>query len=60
MVLETDNRLQDGYYGMVIKNFSCPDKMFTAVDETAGMKLFNHIVESDKVALLLNCLPSSI
>ena len=48
--LKDNQRLQDGYYGMVIDQFSCPDKMFTAVDETAGMKLFNHVVENDKIA----------
>eukprot|EP00092_Neocalanus_flemingeri_P039072 GFUD01042533.1.p1 GENE.GFUD01042533.1~~GFUD01042533.1.p1 ORF type:complete len:863 (+),score=306.67 GFUD01042533.1:271-2589(+) len=46
----SSKRLQDGYYGMVVDNFGCPDKMTTAVDETAGMKLFNHVVETDKIA----------
>ena len=49
-VLDNNKRLQDCYYGMVINLFSCPDEMFTAVDETAGMKLFNHVVETDMIA----------
>ena len=40
----------NGYYGMAIENFTCDENLFTAIDETAGNKLFNHIVNSDKTA----------
>ncbi|XP_067638246.1 structural maintenance of chromosomes protein 3 isoform X2 [Eurosta solidaginis] len=37
------------YYGPVIENFSCDKTIYTAVEVTAGNRLFHHIVESDKV-----------
>jgi len=45
--------LNDGYYGLVVNLFQCPDQLFTAVDETAGTKLFFHVVEDDQVATAL-------
>lgn len=38
---------------MVIANFSCPEQMYIAVDETAGNRLFNHVVDTDVVATAL-------
>ncbi|RWS06904.1 structural maintenance of chromosomes protein 3-like protein 2 [Dinothrombium tinctorium] len=37
------------YYGMLIENFDCGKEFYTAVEMTAGNKLFHHIVENDKV-----------
>ncbi|RWS27390.1 structural maintenance of chromosomes protein 3-like protein 2, partial [Leptotrombidium deliense] len=37
------------YYGMLIENFDCAKEFYTAVEMTAGNKLFHHIVENDKV-----------
>ncbi|XP_046992407.1 structural maintenance of chromosomes protein 3 [Schistocerca americana] len=37
------------YYGPVIENFDCEKSIYTAVEVTAGNRLFHHIVESDKV-----------
>lgn len=37
------------YYGPVIENFSCDKTIYTAVEVTAGNRLFHHIVESDRV-----------
>ncbi|XP_039283231.1 structural maintenance of chromosomes protein 3 [Nilaparvata lugens] len=41
--------LADSYYGQVIENFECETSIHTAVEVTAGMRLFYHIVESDSV-----------
>lgn len=37
------------YYGPVIENFNCDKTIYTAVEVTAGNRLFHHIVESDRV-----------
>merc|ERR1719244_1426672 len=37
------------YYGLLIENFECEKSIYTAVEVTAGNKLFHHIVESDKI-----------
>ncbi|XP_026496209.1 structural maintenance of chromosomes protein 3 [Vanessa tameamea] len=37
------------YYGPVIENFTCDKTIYTAVEVTAGNRLFHHIVESDTV-----------
>lgn len=37
------------YYGPVIENFSCEKAIYTAVEVTAGNRLFHHVIESDKV-----------
>ena len=42
-------QIADSYYGLVIENFSCEQSIYTAVEVTAGNRLFHHIVESDKV-----------
>ncbi|CAH1398175.1 unnamed protein product [Nezara viridula] len=41
--------LADCYYGQVIENFECEKSIHTAVEVTAGNRLFYHIVESDSV-----------
>merc|ERR1719234_1857376 len=38
------------YHGLVVDNFDCPEGLITAVEQTAGGKLFHHVVESDLVA----------
>lgn len=37
------------YYGLVIENFDCEKSIYTAVEVTAGNRLFHHIIDSDKV-----------
>jgi structural maintenance of chromosome 3 (chondroitin sulfate proteoglycan 6) len=39
----------EAYYGLVIENFKCEQSIYTAVEVTAGNRLFHHIVASDKV-----------
>ena len=39
----------ESYYGPVIENFDCEKQVYTAVEVTAGNRLFHHIVDSDKV-----------
>lgn len=41
--------IANAYYGPVIENFSCDKTIYTAVEVTAGNRLFHHIVESDRV-----------
>lgn len=40
----------DGVHGPLIENFQCDKQFFTAVEVTAGSKLFHIIVDSDKTA----------
>ncbi|XP_065648082.1 structural maintenance of chromosomes protein 3 isoform X2 [Hydra vulgaris] len=37
-----------GVYGTLIENFQCDEQFYSAVDVTAGAKLFNIIVDTDK------------
>merc|ERR1719412_377873 len=37
------------YHGLVIENFKCEQSIYTAVEVTAGNRLFHHIVEEDRV-----------
>lgn len=41
--------IANSYYGPVIENFNCEKTIYTAVEVTAGNRLFHHIVESDRV-----------
>ncbi|XP_045128734.1 structural maintenance of chromosomes protein 3-like isoform X1 [Portunus trituberculatus] len=41
--------IAEQYYGLLIENFECERSIYTAVEVTAGNKLFHHIVESDKI-----------
>jgi structural maintenance of chromosome 3 (chondroitin sulfate proteoglycan 6) len=41
--------IANSYYGLVIENFECEQSIYTAVEVTAGNRLFHHIVESDRV-----------
>lgn len=41
--------IANAYFGPVIENFSCDKTIYTAVEVTAGNRLFHHIVESDRV-----------
>ena len=45
-------QIAESYYGLVIENFKCEQSIYTAVEVTAGNRLFHHIVESDKVKML--------
>ena len=42
-------QIAKNYYGMLIENFECAKEFYTAIEMTAGNKLFHHIVENDKV-----------
>ncbi|KAL7027749.1 hypothetical protein ACKWTF_005564 [Chironomus riparius] len=42
-------KIANSYYGPVIENFNCDKTIYTAVEVTAGNRLFHHIVESDRV-----------
>lgn len=42
-------KIAKSYYGPVIENFNCDKTIYTAVEVTAGNRLFHHIVESDRV-----------
>uniref|UniRef100_A0A5S6QPM7 Structural maintenance of chromosomes protein n=1 Tax=Trichuris muris TaxID=70415 RepID=A0A5S6QPM7_TRIMR len=44
------SNLSDGYLGLLIENFETSPRFYTAVEMTAGNKLFYHIVENDRVA----------
>jgi len=37
-----------GYFGTMIENFECDKTFFTAVEVTAGNRLFHHIVDTDE------------
>ena len=58
-VLQTfrdQNRHKDvieGYHGLLIENFEVDRTFFTAVEVTAGSRLFFHLVETDKVGTVL-------
>nr|XP_018670625.1 structural maintenance of chromosomes protein 3-like isoform X2 [Ciona intestinalis] len=41
--------LVEGYKGMLIENFQCSPNFFTCVEVTAGGKLYNHIVTTDRI-----------
>ncbi|CAH1392110.1 unnamed protein product, partial [Nezara viridula] len=41
--------LSDGYYGMVIENFECPEELSIAVESAIGNRLFAHIVSNIKI-----------
>lgn len=42
-------KLANGYYGMLIENLDCDKEFHTAVEMTAGNKLFHHVVERDDI-----------
>ena len=41
--------IANSYHGLVIENFDCDKSIYTAVEVTAGNRMFHHIVESDRV-----------
>ncbi|KAJ8979448.1 hypothetical protein NQ317_006762 [Molorchus minor] len=41
------------YYGPVIENFECEKSIYTAVEVTAGNRLFHHVIDSDKVGTVI-------
>jgi len=46
-------QIAESYYGLVIENFECEQSIYTAVEVTAGNRLFHHIVESDRVGTFI-------
>lgn len=42
-------KMANGYYGMLIENLDCDKEFYTAVEMTAGNKLFHHVVERDDI-----------
>ena len=46
-------QIADAYHGLVIENFKCEQSIYTAVEVTAGNRLFHHIVDSDKVGTMI-------
>ena len=49
-LLESRDDLRDGYHGILLDLFSCNDKVNIAVEQAVGMKVFHHVVSSDRVA----------
>jgi len=47
-----ETHLVEGYKGMLIENFTTSKNFFTCAEVTAGGKLFNHIVTSDRVGTM--------
>ncbi|XP_021919890.1 structural maintenance of chromosomes protein 3-like isoform X3 [Zootermopsis nevadensis] len=45
-----DEASVSGYYGTVLENLECSDSLLTAVEVTAGKRLFYHIVATDEVS----------
>ncbi|XP_025837371.1 structural maintenance of chromosomes protein 3 [Agrilus planipennis] len=41
--------IAQAYFGPVIENFNCDNTIYTAVEVTAGNRLFHHVIESDVV-----------
>lgn len=48
-----DVEIAQSYYGPVIENFDCEKSIYTAVEVTAGNRLFHHVVESDKIGTII-------
>ncbi|XP_017774625.1 PREDICTED: structural maintenance of chromosomes protein 3-like [Nicrophorus vespilloides] len=44
-----DAEIARSYYGPVIENFNCDQSIYTAVEVTAGNRLFHHVIESDRI-----------
>lgn len=42
-------KIANGYYGMLIENLDCDKEFYTAIEMTAGNKLFHHVVERDDI-----------
>lgn len=45
-----DSDIVKAYHGIVMDNFECDKKIYTAVEVIAGNRLLYHIVDSDQVA----------
>lgn len=41
------------YHGPVIENFECEKSIYTAVEVTAGNRLFHHVVDTDMIGTQL-------
>ncbi|CAK9299188.1 unnamed protein product [Gordionus sp. m RMFG-2023] len=52
---EQQNRpdIVSGYHGLLIELFSCEKTFYTAVEVTAGNRLFHHVVDTDKIGTKL-------
>ncbi|XP_017783970.1 PREDICTED: structural maintenance of chromosomes protein 3-like [Nicrophorus vespilloides] len=44
-----DAEIARSYYGPVIENFNCDQSIYTAVEVTAGNRLFHHVIDSDRI-----------
>ena len=45
-----EEEVSSGYYGMLVDLFQCEDYLHRAVEQTAGNKLFFHVVQNRHVA----------
>ena len=50
MLKDLDEEVQNGYYGMLVDIFKCEPLLYRAVEQAAGNKLFDHVVENKYVA----------
>lgn len=48
-----DAEVAKSYHGLVIENFNCDKSIYTAVEVTAGNRLFHHLIDSDKVGTMI-------
>jgi chromosome segregation ATPase len=46
VVREMEEEVSSRYYGMVVDNFKCDGCLNSAVERTAGNKLFYHVVQN--------------
>lgn len=44
-----DADIAKAYHGPVIENFNCDKSIYTAVEVTAGNRLFHHVVDTDRI-----------
>lgn len=49
----SDAEIAKSYHGLVIENFNCDQTIYTAVEVTAGNRLFHHLIDSDKVGTMI-------
>jgi structural maintenance of chromosome 3 (chondroitin sulfate proteoglycan 6) len=49
-VKDLDEDVRNGYHGMLVDLFQCEPHLYKAVEQTAGNKLFYHVVKNRYVA----------
>jgi chromosome segregation ATPase len=47
---DMNQEVKNGYYGMLVDLFKCEELFYCAVEQTAGNKLFFHVVQNKHVA----------